>query len=44
MKNPYTENTEETLSFTEYFSVSLCVISVRLRVPNGGFFISLLEG
>ena len=42
MKNPYTENTEETRSFTEYFSVCLCVISVRLCVLNGSFFSSLL--
>ncbi len=42
MKNPYTEYTEETQSFTEYFSVCLRVISVKLCVQNGGFFSSLL--
>ena len=42
MKNPYTEYTEKTRSFTEYFSVCLCVISVKLCVQNGGFFSSLL--
>ncbi len=41
MKNPYTEYTEETQSFTEYFSVCLRVISVKLCVQNGGFFNSL---
>ena len=42
MKNQVTEHAEETQSITEFFSVSLCAISVNLCVPNLDFFSALL--
>jgi hypothetical protein len=42
MKNQVTEHAEETQSIAEFFSVSLCAISVNLCVPNLDFFSALL--